>query len=108
MLQNFRIARCRLTYTVQEPLKMPQYKDTVCRSRLGYTLRQSPASFSLPDDRESPLISDRFLCIKRVVPTLSLQWIHGLVTFLSPDLIGAQLLKQTKPEPIAASGRSGM
>ena len=39
MLQNFRFARYRFTYTVQEPLKMPHYKGNVFRSRFGYILR---------------------------------------------------------------------
>ena len=39
MLQNFRFARYRFTYTVQEPLRMPQYKGNVFRSRFGYLLR---------------------------------------------------------------------
>lgn len=39
MLQNFRFARYRFTYTVQEPLKMPPYKGNVFRSRFGYILR---------------------------------------------------------------------
>ena len=39
MLQNFRFARYRFSYTVQEPLKMPQYKGNVFRSRFGYILR---------------------------------------------------------------------
>ena len=39
MLQNFRFARYRFTYTVQEPLKMPYYKGNVFRSRFGYLLR---------------------------------------------------------------------
>ena len=39
MLQNFRFARYRFTYTVQEPLKMPQYKGNIFRSRFGYLLR---------------------------------------------------------------------
>ncbi|MDE0012128.1 MAG: CRISPR system precrRNA processing endoribonuclease RAMP protein Cas6 [Candidatus Poribacteria bacterium] len=39
MLQNFRFARYRFTYTVQEPLKMPAYKGNVFRSRFGYLLR---------------------------------------------------------------------
>ncbi len=39
MLQNFRFARYRFTYTVQEPLKMPHYKGNVFRSRFGYLLR---------------------------------------------------------------------
>ncbi len=39
MLQNFRFARYRFTYTVQEALKMPQYKGNVFRSRFGYILR---------------------------------------------------------------------
>ena len=39
MLHNFRFARSRFTYTVQEPLKMPQYKGNVFRSRFGYLLR---------------------------------------------------------------------
>ena len=39
MLPNFRFARYRFTYTVQEPLKMPRYKGNVFRGRLGYTLR---------------------------------------------------------------------
>ncbi len=39
MLQNFRFARYRFAYTVQEPLKMPQYKGNVFRSRFGYILR---------------------------------------------------------------------
>ena len=39
MLQNFRFARYRFTYTVQEPLKLPQYKGNTFRSRFGYTLR---------------------------------------------------------------------
>ena len=39
MLQNFRFARYRFTYTVQEPLKMPEYKGNVFRGRLGYILR---------------------------------------------------------------------
>ena len=39
MLQNFRFARYRFIYTVQEPLKMPTYKGNVFRSRFGYILR---------------------------------------------------------------------
>ena len=39
MLQNFRFARYRFTYTVQEPLKMPQDKGTLFYNRFGYTLR---------------------------------------------------------------------
>ena len=39
MLQNFRFARYRFTYTVQEPLKMPQDKGNVFRGRFGYMLR---------------------------------------------------------------------
>jgi CRISPR-associated endoribonuclease Cas6 len=39
MLQNFRFARYRFTYTVQEPLKMPEYKGNVFRGRMGYILR---------------------------------------------------------------------
>ena len=39
MLENFRFARYRLTYTVQEPLTMPAYKGNVFRGRFGYTLR---------------------------------------------------------------------
>ena len=39
MLQNFRFARYRFTYTVQEPLKLPQYKGNLFGRRFGYTLR---------------------------------------------------------------------
>ena len=39
MLQNFRFARYRFTYTVQEPLRMPQHKGNVFRGRFGYILR---------------------------------------------------------------------
>ena len=39
MLKNFRFARYRFTYTVQEPLKMPQHKGNVFRGRFGYILR---------------------------------------------------------------------
>ena len=39
MLQNFRFTQYRLTYTVQESLKMPSYKGNVFRSRFGYLLR---------------------------------------------------------------------
>ena len=39
MLQNFRFARYRFTYTVQESLKMPQHKGNVFRGRFGYMLR---------------------------------------------------------------------
>lgn len=39
MLQNFRFARYRFTYTVQEPLKMARYKGNTFRSRFGYLLR---------------------------------------------------------------------
>ena len=39
MLQNFRFARYRFTYTVREPLRLPQYKGNTFRSRFGYTLR---------------------------------------------------------------------
>jgi len=39
MLQNFRFARYRFTYTVQEPLKMPHHKGNVFRGRFGYILR---------------------------------------------------------------------
>ena len=39
MLKNFRFARYRFTYTVQEPLKMPQDKGNVFRGRFGYVLR---------------------------------------------------------------------
>lgn len=40
MLNNFRFARFRFTYVVQEPLKMPQYKGGVFRGRFGYLLRE--------------------------------------------------------------------
>ncbi|MDE0688219.1 MAG: CRISPR system precrRNA processing endoribonuclease RAMP protein Cas6 [Candidatus Poribacteria bacterium] len=39
MLQNFRFARYRFTYIVQESLKMPFYKGNVFRGRFGYILR---------------------------------------------------------------------
>ena len=39
MLQNFRFARYRFTYTVQEPLRLPPYKGNVFRSRFEYILR---------------------------------------------------------------------
>lgn len=39
MLQNFRFARYRLTYIVQEPLKMPTDKGNIFRGRFGYLLR---------------------------------------------------------------------
>ena len=39
MLQNFRFARYRFTYTIQESLKMPQHKGNVFRGRFGYILR---------------------------------------------------------------------
>ena len=39
MLQNFQFTQYRLTYTVQEPLKMPPYKGNVFRGRFGYLLR---------------------------------------------------------------------
>ena len=39
MLQNFRFARYRFTYTVLEPLRLPPYKGNVFRSRFGYALR---------------------------------------------------------------------
>ena len=39
MLQNFRFARYRFTYTAQEPLKMPPNKGNVLRGRFGYILR---------------------------------------------------------------------
>lgn len=39
MLQNFRFARYRFTYIVQEPLRMPQHKGNVFRGRFGYLLR---------------------------------------------------------------------
>ena len=40
MLQNFRFARYRFTYTVGEPLKMPRYKGNILRGRFGYLLRE--------------------------------------------------------------------
>lgn len=39
MLQNFRFARYRFSYTVLEPLRLPPYKGNVFRSQFGYTLR---------------------------------------------------------------------
>ena len=39
MFKNFHFARYRFTYTVQEPLTMPQHKGNVFRSRFGYILR---------------------------------------------------------------------
>ena len=39
MLQNFRFARYRFTYTAQEPLRMPHHKGNVFRGRFGYILR---------------------------------------------------------------------
>ena len=39
MLQKFRFARYRFTYTVQEPLRLPPYKGNTFRGRFGYTLR---------------------------------------------------------------------
>ena len=39
MLQNFRFARYCFTYTVHEPLRLPQYKGNTFRSQFGYTLR---------------------------------------------------------------------
>ena len=41
MLQNFRFTQYRFAYTVQEPLKMPEYKGNVFRGRLGYILRRT-------------------------------------------------------------------
>lgn len=41
MLQNFRFARYRFTYTAQEPLRMPHHKGNVFRGRFGYILRQT-------------------------------------------------------------------
>ncbi len=38
MLKNFQFTHYRLTYTVQEPLKMPPYKGNIFRSRFGYLL----------------------------------------------------------------------
>lgn len=40
MLPNFRFARYRFTYTVREPLQLPQYKGNIFRGRLGYLLRK--------------------------------------------------------------------
>ena len=39
MLQNFRFARYRFTYTVLEPLRLPQYKGNVFGNGFRYTLR---------------------------------------------------------------------
>lgn len=39
MLQNFRFARYRFTYTVQEPLRLPPYKGNTFRSLFEYSLR---------------------------------------------------------------------
>lgn len=39
MLQNFRFARYRFTYTVLEPLRLPPYKGNTFRSRFEYILR---------------------------------------------------------------------
>ncbi len=40
MLQNFRFARYRFTYIVQEPLTMPRYKGNIFRGLFGYLLRE--------------------------------------------------------------------
>lgn len=40
MLPNFRFARYRFTYTVQEPLTIPRYKSNIFRGQLGYILRE--------------------------------------------------------------------
>ena len=39
MLENFRFARYRFTYSVEEPLRLPPYKGNVFCSRFGYVLR---------------------------------------------------------------------
>ena len=39
MLKNFQFTHYRLTYTVQEPLKMPPDKGNIFRGRFGYLLR---------------------------------------------------------------------
>ena len=39
MLQNFRFARYRFIYTVQEPMRLPQYKGNVFYNRFGHVLR---------------------------------------------------------------------
>ena len=40
MLQNFRFAHYRFTYTVGEPLQMSRYKGNIFRGRFGYLLRK--------------------------------------------------------------------
>ena len=39
MLENFRFARYRFTYAVEEPLRLPPYKGNTFGSRFGYILR---------------------------------------------------------------------
>ena len=39
MLKNFQFTHYRLTYTVQEPLKMSPYKGNIFRGQFGYLLR---------------------------------------------------------------------
>ena len=49
MLQNFRFARYRFTYIVQEQLRMPRFKGNVFRGRFGYILRHITCVGTTPE-----------------------------------------------------------
>ena len=71
MLQNFRFARYRFTYIVQEPLKMPQHKGNVFRGRFGYILRQITCVETTKECEERCQFPDRCVyskCFETPVP----------------------------------------
>lgn len=71
MLQNFRFARYRFIYTVQEPLKMPSYKGNVFRGRFGYTLRHITCVGTTQECEEHCQFPDRCVyskCFETPVP----------------------------------------
>ena len=71
MLKNFRFARYRFTYTVEEPLKMPPYKGNVFRSRFGYILRHITCVGSEQQCEKQCQVPDRCVyskCFETPVP----------------------------------------
>ena len=71
MLQNFRFARYRFTYTVQEPLKMPTHKGNIFRGRFGYILRHIACIETTRECEERCQFPDRCVyskCFETPVP----------------------------------------
>ena len=72
MLPNLRFSRYRFAYSVQEPLKMPEFKGNVFRGRLGYILRQITCVGNVGDCEKRCDFPDRCVysrCFEPPVPS---------------------------------------